>query len=124
LKSLPPPPPAEKDRKMAYDEGLAQRVREIMEERPDFLEKKLFGGLCFLLGGNMACGIVRDELIVRVGPDAYEASLIRPHVRKFDLTGKAMRGWVMVSSEGYESDEDLLAWLQKGIAHAQSLSPK
>jgi TfoX/Sxy family transcriptional regulator of competence genes len=109
---------------MAYDEGLAQRVREILEEQPDFREKNMFGGIAFLLRGNMASGIIGDALIIRVGPDSYEVALKEPHARKFDLTGRPMKGWVMVSSEGCESDEDLLAWIQKGVNHALSLPAK
>jgi len=109
---------------MAYDEGLAQRVREEVEELPGFDEKKMFGGLCFLLHGNMACGILKDDIIVRVGAENYEASLKMPNTREFDLTGRPMKGWVVVSSDGLESDEGLLQWLQKGIEYAGSLPPK
>jgi hypothetical protein len=109
---------------MAYDEGLAQRVRELLEERPEFNEKKMFGGVCCLLNGNMACGILNDDLIVRVGPEKYEDSLKLPHTRKFDITGKPMKGWVMVSYKGHESDEDLFEWVQRGVNYAFSLPPK
>jgi TfoX/Sxy family transcriptional regulator of competence genes len=109
---------------MAYDEGLAQRVREILEEKPGYAEKKMFGGICFLLNGNMACGILDDDIIVRVGPEKYEESLKIPHSRVFDYTGRSMKGWVMVSSDGHESDEDLQDWIQKGVSYAMSLPPK
>ena len=109
---------------MAYDEGLAQRVRELLDEKPGFVEKKMFGGICFLLRGNMACGIINEDLIVRVGSERYEASLKLPHTRKFDITGKPMKGWVMVSSEGYETDEDLFKWIQQGLHYTLSLPPK
>lgn len=109
---------------MAYDEGLAQRVREIMQEKPGFNEKKMFGGVCFLLHGNMACGILNDELIVRAGPEKYEDYLKLPHTRKFDITGKPMKGWVMVSYEGHETDEALFEWVQLGENFALSLPPK
>jgi hypothetical protein len=109
---------------MAYDKGLAQRVRELLEEKPGFVEKKMFGGICFLLCGNMACGIIHEDLIVRAGAERYEASLKLPHTRKFDITGKPMKGWVMVSSEGYETDEDLFHWIQQGVHYALSLPPK
>ena len=109
---------------MAYDEGLAQRVRELLEEKPGFVEKKMFVGICFLLRGNMACGIINEDLIVRVGSERYEASLKLPHTRKFDITGKPMKGWVMVSSDGYETDEDLFKWIQQGLHYALSLPPK
>jgi len=110
--------------KMAYDSGLAQRVREILEEKQGFKEKKMFGGICFLLKGNMACGILDDDLIVRVGPKEYEDSLKLPHVRKFDITGRPMKGWVMVSYDGLDSDTDLFEWVQRGINTALSLPAK
>jgi hypothetical protein len=109
---------------MAYDEGLAQRVREEMEELPGFDEKKMFGGICFLIHGNMACGVLNDEIIVRVGADRYQGSLEMPHTREFDITGRPMKGWVVVSSDDLESDEGLGQWLNKGIDFARSLPPK
>lgn len=109
---------------MAYDEGLAQRIREALDEREDVTEKKMFGGLCFLLGGNMALGIVKDELMVRVGPDAYATSLAQPHAREMDFTGRAMKGMVYVGTEGFDSDGDLEAWLGRGLAFAGSLPAK
>jgi len=72
----------------------------------------------------MACGILNDEVIVRVGPQQYEDSLELPHTRKFDITGRPMKGWVMVSHDGHESDEDLMSWVQKGVNFALSLPPK
>jgi TfoX/Sxy family transcriptional regulator of competence genes len=109
---------------MAYDEGLAQRVREFLENEPDFKEKKMFGGLCFLVQGNMACGIIKDDLIIRVGTERYEDALKRSHARKFDITGKPLKGWVMVSWGGHEADEDLSAWIEQGVRYARSLPPK
>ena len=82
---------------MAYDEGLAQRLREVVEEQPGIAERKMFGGLCFLVSGNMCLGVVKDELMVRVGPDAYETCLAEPHARKMDFTGRAMKGMVAPS---------------------------
>lgn len=109
---------------MAYDEGLAERVREILEEEPGFDEKRMFGGLCFLLFGNMVCGIIKDDLIVRVGTGRYQAMLKMPYTKKFDLTGKALSGWVMVSSEALDSDDDLNTWLQRGVSFVRTLPPK
>jgi hypothetical protein len=109
---------------MAYDEGLAQRIRESFDEQPGFVEKKMFGGLCFLLQGNMACGVLKDELIARVGPYKYETALKKPHTKKFDITGRPMKGWVVVKSEGLEADDDLAAWVQEGINYALSLPAK
>ena len=89
---------------MAFDEGLAERVREALRDRRDLTEKKMFGGLCFLLGGNMCCGIVGDELMLRVGPEQYEPVLARPHAREMDFTGRALRGMVYVGSAGLAED--------------------
>ena len=85
---------------MAYDERLAERIREILSRKRDMREQKMFGGLCFLLRGNMCCGIVGDELIARVGPDAYDAALARPHARPMDFTGRPLRGMVYVAAPG------------------------
>ena len=109
---------------MAYDEGLAQRVRELLEERAGFDEKKMFGGICFLLHGNMSCGIIEDDLIVRVGKERYEECLSQAHTRKFDVTGRPMTGWVMVSYEGYESDQELSKWVEKGVSLVLTLPLK
>ncbi len=109
---------------MAYDEGLAQRVREHLDDRFDVTEKKMFGGVAFMLGGNMCCGIVSDELMVRVGPDAYQESLALAHAREMDFTGKPMRGMIYVGIEGIDADEDLAAWVDRGVGFASSLSPK
>ncbi|MEI6608149.1 MAG: TfoX/Sxy family protein [Deltaproteobacteria bacterium] len=109
---------------MPYDTGLAQRIREILEEEPEFDEKKMFGGICFLLFGNMVCGIIRDNLIVRVGAANYNEALKMPHIKKFDLTGKALTGWVMVVSEALDSDEELNDWVQKAVNFVRTLPPK
>lgn len=109
---------------MAYDQGLAQRVRELLEELPGYQEKKMFGGICFLIFGNMACGIIKDDLIVRVGPTAYAEALRRPKTRPFDLTGRVMTGWVMVTPEGCEDDDELGDWVEKGASFARTLPAK
>jgi TfoX/Sxy family transcriptional regulator of competence genes len=109
---------------VAYDEGLAQRVREALAERNDLDERRMFGGLAFLLGGNLCAGVVKDELMVRVGPDAYAASLARPHARPMDFTGRPMKGLVYVAPEGLEDDDDLRAWVARGVDFAGSLPPK
>jgi hypothetical protein len=109
---------------MAYDEGLAQRVREALSIRMDVREKKMFGGLCFLLAGNMCCGIVGDELMLRVGPAAYEGVLSRRHAREMDFTGRAMRGMVYVGAAGLREDGALASWLEPAVAFAGSLPPK
>jgi hypothetical protein len=109
---------------MAYDEGLAQRVREALSERADLTEKKMFGGLCFLLGGNMCCGIVGPELMLRVGPVAYDSVLERPHAREMDFTGRALRGMVYVAEDGLRDDEALAGWLVPAVEFAGGLPPK
>ena len=109
---------------MAYDEGLAQRIGDMLGEQPGFVEKKMFGGVGFLLHGNMACGVHKDALIVRVGPERYDEALKRPHTRPFDMTGRPMKGWVMLAADGYEADDDLSSWVQQGIEFALSLPPK
>ena len=109
---------------MAYGEGLAQRVRVLLEEKPGFAEKKMFGGVCFLLRGNMACGILNEDLIVRAGPENHEGLLELPDTREFDITGRPMKGWVMVSPEGHKTDEDLSGWVERGVAFALTLPSK
>ena len=111
---------------MAYDEGLTQRIREVLDARqlPWLVEKKMFGGIAFMLQGNLACGVLKDELIVRVGPKRYKEVINRPHTRPFDITGRPMQGWVMVASDGYESDDALEGWMQQGVEFALSLPAK
>jgi hypothetical protein len=109
---------------MAYDEGLAQRVRAVMVEHARVVEKKMFGGVSFMLEGNMTCGVIGDDLIVRVGPQQYETAVMSPHARPFDFTGKPMKGWIVIAAEGVTSDADLAQWVQQGVAFARSLPPK
>ncbi|HSF81771.1 MAG TPA: TfoX/Sxy family protein [Anaerolineales bacterium] len=109
---------------MAYNPDLAERIREVLAGRPALTEKKMFGGIAFMLNGNMACGVSGDELMVRVGPKGYEAALALPHVRVFDMTGKPMSGWVLVHSEGIANEADLRLWVEKGAAFAVSLPAK
>lgn len=109
---------------MAYDEGLAQRVREALSDRSDVTERKMFGGLCFMLGGNMCCGITTEDLMLRVGPDAYETTLARPHAREMDFTGRALKGMVYVSGAGIEDDGALGELLDIAVGFAGQLPPK
>lgn len=109
---------------MAYDEVLAARIRERLQAIPGVAEKKMFGGLCFLLNGNMACGVTGDELMVRVGPAGYAEALAQPHAREMDFTGRALKGFVYVTPEGLEDDGDLTGWLARGRDFAASLPPK
>jgi TfoX/Sxy family transcriptional regulator of competence genes len=107
---------------MAYDEELADRIRRVLKRRRGVAE--MFGGLSFLVSGNMACGVVGKEICVRVGPDAYETALSHPHAREMDFTGKPLRGMVYVSTKGIGSDADLKTWVEQGVAHARSLPAK
>jgi TfoX/Sxy family transcriptional regulator of competence genes len=109
---------------MAYDEGLAQRIREALAPRRDVSEKVMFGGIAFMVGGNMAVGIVKEDLMVRVAPEAHLALLSEPHARPMDFTGRPMKGWLFVSPEGVESDADLNRWIERGTAYAASLPAK
>ena len=109
---------------MAYDEGLAQRIRERLGTEPGIGEKRMFGGIAFLVHGNMAVGVSGDDLMVRVGPDATDAALARPGTRIFDMTGRPMRGWILVAGDALAEDEVLEAWLDEGSAFAASLPPK
>ena len=108
---------------MAYDEGLAERLREVIPAR-GISERKMFGGVAFMARGYMFAGIVGDVLMARVGPDYYEQALARPHVRVMDFTGKPMKGYVFVDPPGLESDEDLAEWAQRGYSFVQTLPPK
>ena len=109
---------------MAYDEGLATRVREVLGDQPELVEKKMFGGLAFLLHGNMACGVRGEDLIVRVAAEAADAALEEPGTRPFDLTGRPMKGWLLVDADGHAEDDDLRRWIDRGLAYANSLPPK
>jgi TfoX N-terminal domain len=110
---------------MAYDEEFAHRVREQLADEDGVTEKAMFGGLAFLLHGNMAVGLSGGgELMVRVGPDATDDALARPHTRLFDTTGRPMRGWILVAPEGVKTKRQLGAWVSRGVQFARSLPPK
>jgi hypothetical protein len=109
---------------VAYDQDLARRIRQVLAGEPDLVEKKMFGGVGFLLRGNMACGVHGDNLIVRVGPERYPEALARPHARVFDMTGRPMVGWVEVAPPGFASSADLRRWIVLGVQHVKTLAPK
>lgn len=109
---------------MAFSEELAKRIRKALEGRRRLEEKKMFGGLVFLFHGNMCCGVMGDELMVRVGPGFYEKALAFRHVRPMDFTGKPLRGFAYVTAEGIASDSDLASWLKRGVDFALSLPKK
>ena len=110
---------------MAYDEGLAGRIREYLEGELGLREKQMFGGLGFLIDGNTCCAVLGDDLLARVGPDAYAAALGRPHAASFGMPGrKPMTGWVHVAAAGLEEDAAVAEWVGRGVAFARSLPPK
>ena len=109
---------------MAFNELLAQRLRNIFAERSDTIEKKMFGGIAFMLSGNMCCGVVDNTLMARVGPEQYKGALGSPHAKEMDFTGKPMKGFIYVAPSGIESDKDLRAWIKLCITFASSLPPK
>jgi TfoX/Sxy family transcriptional regulator of competence genes len=106
---------------MAYDETLASRIRALLAERDDVREQRMFGGLAFLVGGKMAVGIIGDDLMVRVGRDAYDEALARPHTRPMDFTGRPMKGMVYVAPDGIGTDRELAGWVDAGATFAASL---
>jgi len=109
---------------MPYDQALARRVRRALADHPAVDEKKMFGGLAFMLAGHMCCGVVNDDLMVRVGPAQYEQALAQPYARPMDFTGRPMKGMVYVGSEALRSDADLAGWLRRGVEFAATLPAK
>lgn len=109
---------------MAFDESLAGGIRDVLAHRTDIVDKKMFGGLGFLLNGNMLVGVWKDSLIVRVGPDAYEDALREPHVKEFDITGKPMKGWIMVEPEGVAEEYELKNWIEQAQKFVKTLPRK
>ena len=109
---------------MVFDESLAGGIRDALAHKSNVVEKKMFGCICFLLNGNALVGVWKESLIVRVGPDAYEAALLEPHVKKFDITGRAMTGWVLVEQEGVGEDAQLKDWIERANKFVESLPGK
>lgn len=109
---------------MPFDEQLAQRVRKLMARKKSFVEKKMFGGVGFLLGGNMCVGVWKDSLIVRIGREAYETALAEFEVGEFDITGKPMTGWVMVRPPAIEEDDQFHAWIGRAVSFVKTLPAK
>jgi hypothetical protein len=109
---------------MAFDEDLGARIRSAIGRKKGIEEKKMFGGLGFLLNGNMLVGVWKDSLIVRLGPDEGDEALREPHVREFDITGRAMKGWVLVEPEGVEGDDQLAGWIQRAAKFVGALPAK
>ena len=109
---------------MTYDQNLAERVRAVLIGTDAVTERKMFGGVAFLVGGHMACGIVGNELMLRLGNDGAEAALQEPHSRPMDFTGKPLRSMVYVAHEGFASDADLRGWVLRGVGFAKTFPPK
>ena len=109
---------------MSMNEGIAAKVRTELNNYPGVVEKRMFGGIGFMVNGNMACGVNGSDLIVRVGPDKSAEALARPHTKVFDMTGHPMTGWVKVSPEGFASEQELRAWVKQGLDFAFTLPPK
>jgi hypothetical protein len=109
---------------MAYSESLANRIRHILGRRRGVTEKKMFGAICFLLNGNMCVGVWKTCLIARLGPTQGAQALLEPHVEVFDVTGKPMKGWVLVEPDGVENNEQLTEWIQKAVEFAGTLPKK
>jgi hypothetical protein len=117
---------------MGYNLKLAERIRSQLDGVP-FVEKKMFGGVGFMLDGNtpalapgasVACGVHKDNLVVRVDPKKHAALLKKPHAKPFDLTGKPMKGWLLVEADGCKTEEQLSVWIQEGVEFASTLPPK
>ena len=109
---------------MAYDEGLAQRIREQLTAQTDFSEKKMFGGLAFMVRGHMAVGVVKDELMARVGAEQYEVCLQWSGAKPMDFTGRPMKGMVFVAQPALAEDDQLQRWLQQSLAFVANLPSK
>ncbi len=109
---------------MAFDETLAERIRQCLARRKSVEEQKMFGCVCFLIDGNALAGVWKDRLIARLGPDEGEAALREPHVRAFDITGRPLRNWVAVEPEGVEDDDQLNDWVQRALKFVGTLPAK
>jgi hypothetical protein len=109
---------------MAYDEKLAGRIRTILKGKRDIAEKKMFGGVAFLLRGKMCCGVLNADLVARVGAESYETSLKRRHARPMDFTGRPIKGFVYVGPGGTRTRPDLQRWLDECLAFASSLAKR
>jgi hypothetical protein len=109
---------------MPFDETLAGRIRDGLARKKNIEERKMFGCICFRLNGNALVGVWKDRLIARLGPDNYEEALMEPHVREFDITGRAMRNWVAVGPDGVEDDSQLNGWIERATEFVRTLPKK
>ena len=110
-------------RQMVYDENFASRVKQLMETKTEFDEKKMFGGLTFMVNGHMAVGVLKNDFVVRIGPDQYGDALQMPNTRKMDFTGRSIKGMVYVNLKTLD-DENLNTWIDKSLNFVNSLEPK
>ena len=108
---------------MAFSEKLADRIRKTLGWRKGITEKKMFGGLSFLLNGKMCCGVLKDILVVRVNPKESDTFLKKPHVRPMDFTGRPMKGFLYVSTDGCKTEKQLSAWVERSVDFVSSNSP-
>lgn len=109
---------------MAYDVHLADRVRSILKSAAEFSEKKMFGGLAFMVNGHMCCGVLKTDLVLRLAPEQAAAALRQPHTRPMDFTGKPMKSMIYVSALGTDSDQVLAAWVESAVSLARSVPDK
>jgi TfoX/Sxy family transcriptional regulator of competence genes len=109
---------------MAFDEILAERIRDRLDRRKNVEERKMFGGVGFLLNGNLLVGVWKDALCVRLGPDQAEEALLEPHVEEFDITRRPMKGWVLVEPKGVEDDDQLKDWIERAMRFVRTLPAK
>jgi TfoX/Sxy family transcriptional regulator of competence genes len=109
---------------MAYNEALALRMRARLKGQRRLVEKRMFGGIGFLVHGNLACGLYKNDMVVRLGKDQFAAALKKPGAHIFDITGKPMQGWLLVSEKGCKSEAALNAWIKESLSFAKSLPAK
>ena len=109
---------------MAFDEGLAERIRDALSKTGTLPEKRMFGGIAFMLNGNMCCGVIKDDLVLRVGEAQGAQALKQPHVRPMDFTGRPMKGYIYISPDGTESDAALKTWLTMAVRFTSTLKRK
>ena len=108
---------------MAYNEKLAERMRSELKGIP-FVEKKMFGGVAFMIHGNMACGVHKEDMIVRVSPEKHNTLIKKPHAKPFDTMGRPMKGWLLVEADGCKTKQQLNTWIKEGVEFALTLPAK
>ena len=109
---------------MTFNELTASQIRSALRATPGISERHMFGGIAFMLEGNMCCGVFEDNLVVRVGPDAYDETLSEPHTRPMDFTGRPLRGFIYVAREGFANEASFLQWIHRGMSFVRTLPPK